>query len=300
MSNSTYIQKISLSVRLLLVLPSVIFLCAFLYLTTTIIRVYWNMHHIRETPRYILFFHMLIYDTLFLLLGFLLLMASEFSLTMLISICYVLVMIGELTYMITPFILAAMSMERYISVCFPLRHAELCTTKRSNATVAALWVVALTLKAIDFPFLAKYAKSDFFVQYVVCQRKLLSVNPLQELLAFLRAMFSLALVGLIIIYTYISILVVALKIGSGKSSGLKASKTVLLHAFQLLLYITSFLSPLAKEPLSKMMSGAEFLEFLLFICFPRFLGPLLYGLRDETLRKCIQRTLGIGRFNKKF
>ncbi|XP_077307091.1 odorant receptor 131-2-like [Lithobates pipiens] len=300
MSNSTSIQnKLSLSLRLTLVVPSVVFLCVFLYFITVIIRVYWNTPHVRETSRYILFFHMLMYDTLYLLLGFLLLMASQLSLTMLISICYILVTIGETTYLITPYILATMALERYISVCFPLRYVELCTAQRSNVTVAVLWMVSLALKAVDFILLAKSVNRDFFGHYVVCNRYVLIVGPVQGLVGISKTVLSLALVGLVIIYTYISILMVALKIGSGKSSALKASKTVLLHAFQLLLYIISLTSSIVEDHFDEFKLIIQYIAFLVFMCFPRFLGPLIYGLRDKAFRKCIQKTLGIGLYNKR-
>ncbi|XP_073473948.1 odorant receptor 131-2-like [Aquarana catesbeiana] len=300
MSNSTSIQnKLPLSLRLTLVIPSVVFLCLFLYFITVIIRVYWNTPHVRETSRYILFFHMLMYDTLYLLLGFLLLMASQLSLTMLISLCYILVTIGETTYLMTPYILATMALERYISVCFPLRYVELCTIQRSNVTVAVLWMVSLALRAVDFILLAKSVKIDFFGHYVVCNRYVLIVGPVQGLVGISKTVLSLALVGLVIIYTYISILMVALKIGSGKSSALKASKTVLLHAFQLLLYIISLTSSIVEDHFEEFKFIIQYIAFLVFMCFPRFLGPLIYGLRDKAFRKCIQKTLGIGLYNKR-
>ncbi|KAM5181671.1 odorant receptor 131-2-like [Mantella aurantiaca] len=300
MSNLTYIQnKLPLSVRLALVVPSVVFLCFFLYFIMVIIRVYCNTPHIRETPRYLLFFHMLMYDTLHLLVGFLLLMASQLSLTMLISICYILTAIGETTYLITPYILAAMALERYISVCFPLRQVKLCTIHRSNATVAVLWMVSLALKAVDFILLVKSVNREFFGQYVVCNRYVLIVGPVQGLVGTSKTMLSLALVGLVITYTYIRILVVALKIGSGKSSALKASKTVLLHAFQLFLYIISLISSIVEDQFVEFKFIIQFIAFLVFMCFPRFLGPLIYGLRDEAFRKYILRTLEFGLFNKR-
>ncbi|XP_040195539.1 odorant receptor 131-2-like [Rana temporaria] len=300
MSNSTSIQnKLPLSVRLTLVVPSVVFLCVFLYFITVITRVYWNTPHVRETSRYILFFHMLMYDTLYLLLGFLLMMASQLSLTMLVSICYILVTIGETTYLITPYILATMALERYSSVCFPLRHVELCTAQRSNVTVAVLWMVSLALRAVDFILLAKSVNRDFFGHYVVCNRYVLIVDPVQGLVGISKTVLSLALVGLVIIYTYIRILMVALKIGSGKSSALKASKTVLLHAFQLLFYIISLTSPIVEDHFDEFKLVIQYIAFLVFMCFPRFLGPLIYGLRDEAFRKCIQKTLGIGLYNKR-
>ncbi|XP_073473949.1 odorant receptor 131-2-like [Aquarana catesbeiana] len=300
MSNSTSIQnKLPLSVRLTLVVPSVVFLCLFLYFITVIIRVYWNTPHVRETSRYILFFHMLMYDTLYLLVGFLLLMTSQLSLTMLISICYILVAIVETTFLITPYILAAMALERYISVCFPLRHVQLCTTQRSNITVVVLWMISLTLKVVDFTLLAKAVNRDFFGHYVVCNRYVLIVSPVQSLVGICKTMLSLASVGLVMLYTYIRILMVALKISSGKSSAQKASKTVLLHAFQLLLYIISLTSSTVEDRFAEYKIVIQFIAYLVFMCFPRFIGPLIYGLRDKAFRKCIQKTLGVGLYNKR-
>ncbi|XP_069828970.1 odorant receptor 131-2-like [Dendropsophus ebraccatus] len=294
MANSTELRSNwTLTVTLSLLPPAIICFGAFLYIMAIILKVYVTTPNIRDSARYVLFAHMLISDTLYLVVGFSLLMTSLFAVTILIPICYILVTLGSSSFRVTPYILAAMALERYISVCFPLRHIELCTRPRSNAAVLGIWVVGLIPNAMDFISLMTLVQKDFFSQDKICSRHIFDVSQEQNLVRKITLILSTVLVGLIILYTYVSIMVVAWKIGSGKSSASKAARTVIIHTFQLLLCLSSLYEPLVKKQEGKFMIFLQLFHFLVLTCLPRFLSPLIYGIRDEFLRKCILRNIGL-------
>ncbi|XP_073404507.1 odorant receptor 131-2-like [Dendrobates tinctorius] len=291
--NSTYSVSSWTFVRMAVIPPAVFCFGVFLYLMAVMLKIYVTTPNIWASARYILFAHMLINDTLYLLVGFLLLLATVFAITFLVPVCYVLITLGSSTFRTTLYILMAMALERYISVCFPLRHVELCTGPRYKATAIVIWVVGLVPCAADFISLMTSVRMDFFASYIKCNVDLFEITEMQKSLWSITLILSLALGVLIILYTYVNIMVVALKISSGKSSAFKAARTVLLHAFQLLLYFASW-SP----PYTEMKHDAHYMRFMHFFaltCLPRFISPVIYGLRDEFLRKCIWKTLGYRR-----
>lgn len=295
MANTTYVHNNwNLIVHMSLLPLAVVCFGVFLFIMAVILKVYVTTPNIRDSARYVLFAHMLISDTLFFVVGFFLLLASLFAVNLLIPICYIFVTLGSLTFRVTPYILAAMALERYVSVCFPLRHAELCTGPRSNTAILVIWAVGLVPNAIDFISIMTSVPMDFFTRDKVCTWHMFDLSSLQNSMRNITLILSIALVGLVILYTYVNIMVVALKIGSRKSCAFKAARTVMLHAFQLLLCVTSLSEPFLTMQQENLRVFISTLHFLLLTCFPRFFSPLIYGVRDEFLRKCIQRTLGLG------
>ncbi|XP_073404456.1 odorant receptor 131-2-like [Dendrobates tinctorius] len=273
--------------------PAVFCFGVFVYLVVIMLKIYVTTPNIRDSARYTLFAHMLINDTLYLLVGFLLLLATVFAITFLVPVCYILITLGASTFRATLYILMAMALERYISVCFPLRHVELCTGPRCKATAIVIWVVGLVPSAADFISLMTSVRMDFFASYIKCNVDLFEITEMQKSLQSITLILSLALGVLIILYTYVNIMAVALKISSGKSSAFKAARTVLLHAFQLLLCFASLSLPVAEMKHDAHL--VRFMHFFALTCLPRFISPVIYGLRDEILRKCICKALGYGR-----
>ncbi|XP_075449352.1 odorant receptor 131-2-like [Ascaphus truei] len=282
-------NKYSETVRMALLILLVLCFCFFLYFLTIILYVYFTTAHIRENTRYVLFVHMVINDTLYLVLGLTLLVAVLYKVYIPVSLCYVLVTIGSISFIVTPYNLAVMALERYVAICYPLRHAELCTPQRSHAAIAVIWAVGLIPNVADLIALSSSVETTFFSLNVICSWASLFKAPVQNTMRSITLILSFTLVGLIIVYTYIRIMQVARKLGSGKSSAFTAVKTVMLHAFQLLLCMTSFSSHFTEKYLKDYFAFLSVTNFLLFTCLPRFLSPLIYGIRDEVFRKYIKK-----------
>ncbi|KAM4796231.1 odorant receptor 131-2-like [Rhinophrynus dorsalis] len=119
--------------------------------------------------------------------------------------------------------LAVMSLERYISICYPLRHADL------------------------------------------------------------------SLVSLVILYTYIKVMLVARNTDLGTLSASKAGRTVLLHAFQLLLSMGSLMSSFTVPYLNNYVPFISITTFFVFMCLLRLPNPLIYGMRDEVFSKYLRK-----------
>ncbi|XP_075449585.1 odorant receptor 131-2-like [Ascaphus truei] len=277
------------TVKTALIILLVLCFCIFLYFLTIILCVYFTTAHIRENTRYVLFVHMLINDTLYLVLGLTLLVAALYKVYLPVSLCYVLVTIVSISFRVTPYNLAVMALERYVAICYPLRHTELCTTQRSHAAIAVIWTVGLIPNVADLIALSSSVETTFFSLNVICSWASLLKAPVQNTMRSITLILSFTLVGLIIVYTYIRIMLVVQKLGSGKSSAFTAGKTVMLHAFQLLLCMTAFTSHFTEPYLKDYFAFLSVTNFLLFTCLPRFLSPLIYGIRDKVFRKYIKK-----------
>ncbi|XP_056416270.1 odorant receptor 131-2-like [Hyla sarda] len=265
------------------------FLSFFIYFIVVLLTVYFTTPHVQENPRYVFFAHMLINDTLYLILTLFLSVTCSHFIYFTMPVCYVTVTLGITTFTVTPYNLAVMSLERYIAICFPLRYAMLCTTQRSYFVIAAMWFLGLLPNMADFIVLVISVEKSFFFQYLLCRRESLTVKPLQSSMRSFSSIGSLVLVAVVILFTYVRVIIIARKTNSKSSYASKASRTLMLHAIQLLLCLLSLTSSITESYNGEYVNILMGFNFLLFMCLPRFLSPLIYGIRDEVFNKCIKK-----------
>ncbi|XP_063813033.1 odorant receptor 131-2-like [Pseudophryne corroboree] len=286
-SNSNITARINTSTHLIKISCFAVMLtlfCIFLYFMAIILNAFFTVPHVRENPRYMLFIHMLVNDLAYLAVSFFLSMSVMYMVYMPVPICYTVVTFSTCAFRITPYNLAAMSLERYAAICHPLRHAELCTAQRSSIAIAIMWTVGFIPQLADLIAFCFTVEKRVFSLSIICNWPLLIVNEVQVVLRTVTIVISYIMVGLIISYTYIKVILVARRIASGKSAS-KAGKTVLLHAFQLMLCILSLSSTYTDKYLSPYFYYTPLVNFFLLMCIPRFISPLIYGIRDEVLGK---------------
>ncbi|KAM4045546.1 odorant receptor 131-2-like [Anomaloglossus baeobatrachus] len=269
-----------------LLLISIVF---FLFFMAIMLNVYFTTSSMHEEPRYILFVHMLISDTIYIIIALFAFFTTTYLIYFPVPVCYVVVTISSVSFKIAPYNLAVMSLERYVAICFPLRHADWCTRRKAILSIVAIWIIGIIPNVADFMILCLSVKNDYFSLYCLCTRLAFLKNTTQDTLRTLTHILSFSLVGLIIVFTYIKIMLVALRVDLGKPMASKAAKTVMLHAFQLLLCMTAFSYNLIETYLRKYFLMLPFVNFFFFMCLPRFISPLIYGFRDETFLKSIKR-----------
>ncbi len=242
----------------------------------------------QETPRYILFGHMLMNDSVLLLVTTIMYAVALCFLPIPKSICTLLVFISYCTFRNAPLTLALMSLERYVAICFPLRHCNIATPKRTGIAIGIIWLLS-SINIITDIILVLTVNPEYLAGIIFCtlEKLYLFKWQLDKHQAF--DVFYFVFVAVIIIFTYISIMITARSISSDKDPAKKALKTVLLHLIQLGLCLTSFLYATINKAIytvsdsSSLFINLRYLNFLIILILPRCLSPLIYGMRDEAV-----------------
>ncbi|XP_060791106.1 odorant receptor 131-2-like [Neoarius graeffei] len=260
----------------------------FIYLNAVMVYTLWSKAVFKETPRYILFTHMLLNDSIQLLFTSMLFIFSLFLLKLIRVACAIIVFVSVTTFLNAPLNLAVMSLERYVAICFPLRHAEIATQKSTYIAIGVVWFIGSINVIIDLLYGA-LMDSEFLTSQISCDRKPLFIKPWQAKVLQGFSIFYFVSVSVIILFTYINIVITARSISSNKGSAAKAHKTVLLHLIQLGLCLSSFLYNFIERAAAEVGNSAlfldlRFLNYLFVLILPRCLSPLIYGLRDDTVR----------------
>lgn len=283
------ISKTTEFIRWSFVFLTIVGFCFFIYFISLMLNIFFITPQVRENARYLLFIYMLVNDTIYIFLAFYLLLSAMCLVYIPVPVCFILYAISSSVFRVTPYNLAAMALERYVAICYPLRHTELCTTKRANVAYALIWLLLIVLHGAEL--LLMFSSVTNLYRYAICKHDTLLVSPIQNVIRTLSFILCFGLVGIIILFTYVKIMLVAHKVSSQSSSASKAGKTVMLHAFQLLLCMSSLLSTLTETFSRKKVEFLPITNFFAFTCVPRFLSPVIYGIRDEELKKHVKKSL---------
>ncbi|XP_061683279.1 odorant receptor 131-2-like isoform X1 [Syngnathoides biaculeatus] len=271
---------------------STTFFCLiFLFINSVMLFTLGSKRVFRETSRYILLSNLLLGDTLQLVISQLLYLLSASRVTLTYPLCGVIVMLTKLFSRISPLVLVVMSLERYVAVCHPLRHASIITSRNTVGTVLAAWVFCFLnvliqgLLLLMFPFdqLESLQMSKF------CSFFTMLVVPISEVYFNIYTYFLFISASLTIVFSYVGVIVSARSAATDKDSARKARDTLLLHLAQLGLSLLSVFYTTLLLRISTVLSHMVFvqLQSTLFVCLfllPRCLSSLVYGLRDQSLR----------------
>uniref|UniRef100_A0A672YC35 Odorant receptor 131-2-like n=1 Tax=Sphaeramia orbicularis TaxID=375764 RepID=A0A672YC35_9TELE len=239
-----------------------------------------------RTMRYILFANTLIADCMTLLVSNLLVILLNFQVTMQVWLCLMFYFELSLHNFITPVTLTAMTLERYVAICMPLRHGELCSTRRALHSILIIHALSSIPFIVIISALFSSVTVRFSIEYVLCSVEVTAFYNWQRYLRSVICQFYFLIMCIIIVFCYVKITKVA-KAASGESkkSTSKGLRTVVLHAFQLLLCLINLLCPLIESALYQidfmLLHHVRYINFIIFGLAPRCLSPLIYGLRDE-------------------
>ncbi|XP_042287422.1 odorant receptor 131-2-like [Thunnus maccoyii] len=265
--------------------------CVFLFINGTMLFTLRSKPVFRETSRYILLYNLLFADTAQLILSQLLYILAFCRMKLTYPVCGVLTMIADLTNEVSPLTLVLMSLERYVAVCYPLRHATIITIRNTGVAIIVVWVfsslnvLTRVLLLLDFPFedLESLQMKDF------CSDIAMFLGPMSNHYDKAYTCFLFVSAGAAITSSYIGVIVAARSASTDKASARKARNTLLLHLVQLGLSLSSTVYNPILIALSKTVTRLVFVRVqnVFYVCifiFPRCLSSLIYGIRDQTIR----------------
>ncbi|KAI5622426.1 odorant receptor, family H, subfamily 132, member 4, partial [Silurus asotus] len=179
----------------------------------------------KETPRFILFNHMLLNDSIQLVVTSLLYILNLAYLKLVMAACASIVFVSNTTFYNSPLNLAVMSLERYVAVRYPLRHVQIATQKRTYIAIGIVWFLGLVQFIIDLFYVA-VTNPKMFTSQIFCTRDKFFIKQWQVDVYQGFNIFYFVSVSMIILFTYISILITARSVSFNKDSAVKAHKTL--------------------------------------------------------------------------
>uniref|UniRef100_A0A3B3BB89 Olfactory receptor 1073-like n=1 Tax=Oryzias melastigma TaxID=30732 RepID=A0A3B3BB89_ORYME len=275
----------------------------FLSINFFLILTFFRNYGFYTSMRYILFAETLLSDCLFLILANITLILSYFGVTLPVWLCLILFVLSSLYSYVTPVTLTAMTLERFVAICMPLRHADLCTPHGALQLILIIHFISAVPCTINLAIFYSAASPTIYTQRAICHGEMFVLFTWQGHFRSAVSQLYFFIMFTIIVFSYIKIMKVA-KTASGenKKSTWKGLRTVILHGFQLLLSLIQLWSVFIEAAALKvsliLYVNIRYINYVMFFLAPRCLSPLIYGLRDELFFKALKSYASCGFYKK--
>ncbi|KAJ8383229.1 hypothetical protein SKAU_G00040070 [Synaphobranchus kaupii] len=216
----------------------------FLSVNCLMIFTFFKKEAFRNDVRYILFVHTLFCDSLFLFLTNILLFLSRSRVLMPVGLCLCFYVVMSILTFSTPLTLMAMSLERYVAICIPLRHAEISTPSKAIRCLPVIHALSSIQLIIFTSVLISTVPLSFYTNKKLCNVQIFIVHKWQGYLRSAILELYFLVMSIVIVFTYVKIMGAAkLALTDNKKSASKGLRTVALHGIQLFLCLVQLWCP---------------------------------------------------------
>ncbi|XP_058636269.1 odorant receptor 131-2-like [Onychostoma macrolepis] len=262
------------------------------YINGTFVLVFFKNTIFCSDPRYILYIHLVINDIIMLSISVFLQVAAYVFRNVNVSVCSLVLLFAVIVTKNNPLNLACMAIERYISICKPLHHPQICTVRRTYILIWFIWTLSAVPAFSDIFITLSTQPASFFSTVFLCHGLFIYNTWQHTVKDTVSNVVYLSFVWVTLIVTYFKVLSAANAASADRVSARKARNTILLHGGQLLLCMMSYVTALVDSALVDLFPQSRstilFILYLLSNVLPRLLSPLIYGLRDKQFSKRIK------------
>ncbi len=284
--------------NIIVVLFGIIIIC----INSLLVYTFFKNPVFAQEPRYILYMQLIINDIITLSVSVILFVFVYLLPNMNVAVCCIFIFIGSNVYKNTPLNLAGMAIERFVAVCYPLHHAQICTIRNTKILIGIIWLVGAVPGVVDLLVVLALRPLSFFTTSRTCYHQNVFDFKYNIISHAVFNIGYMCLVWVLLFYTYFKVLFSAKAAASEPAQAQKARRTILLHGVQLLLCTLSLFTAVLDGALTSLFpyykSEIYFCTFFLTSILPRLLSPLIYGMRDQKFKKHMKITLTCG-FNKR-
>ncbi|KAG8430855.1 hypothetical protein GDO86_019863 [Hymenochirus boettgeri] len=182
-----------------------------------------------------------------------------------------------------------MAYDTHLAVCHPLRYNSLMTNAVVVNLIAGTFSLNVIIVLIPILLSARLPLCGSKINSIFCDNMSLFVlscidNSINKLYGSVIFVSYLITAILIIVYCYIQIFLICIKLS--KDASKKATHTVVTHLLNFSIFLTGALFLFIRHRLEN-LNVPTFLNILLSIAapvVPPFLTPLIYGLRTKALK----------------
>uniref|UniRef100_A0A3Q3M8F2 Olfactory receptor n=1 Tax=Mastacembelus armatus TaxID=205130 RepID=A0A3Q3M8F2_9TELE len=187
-------------------------------------------------------------------------------------------------------LLAAMSYDRYVSICKPLQYPTIMTKTNICILLVLAWVLAACHVVVPTILSAETKLCNFTFKGIVCNNAIYGLLCVQKsaLSVYVALVDLLILPFLFIVFTYTKIFIITYR--SGREVRRKAAETCLPHLMVLICYscLNVYDIVIARVE-SSFPKTARLIMTLQTIVYHSLFNPLIYGLKMKEISKHLNR-----------
>ncbi|XP_026152286.1 olfactory receptor 6N2-like [Mastacembelus armatus] len=191
-------------------------------------------------------------------------------------------------------LLAAMSYDRYVSICKPLQYPTIMTKTTVNVLLLLAWLVPACQLAVSLALNTKIKLCTFTLKGIFCNNSFFSLQCVSLAALSIYGVFMLLNIALLpllfILFTYTKILLISYR--SCKTVRRKAAQTCLPHLLVLMGFSCCVTFDVVVVRLeSDLPKIIRLIVIFLMILYHPLLNPIIYGLKMKELYKHLKKLL---------